>query len=142
RRFELGATATYVREAEVNNGIFLDTGEPFRLEDRGASVTYLMPSAALVFDNSLFGWTGPVVGRRYRIQVSQAMGDFSFTEGMIDFRNYINWRQRFVLATRLVTLTRQGADADRFPMFWGGSYLLRGYDGNSFDIRGEECEIG
>lgn len=139
RRFELGATATYVREDEVNNGIFLDTGEPFRLEDRGASVTYLMPSAALVFDNSLFGWTGPVVGRRYRIQVSQAMGDFSFTEGMIDFRNYINWRQRFVLATRLVTLTRQGADADRFPMFWGGSYLLRGYDGNSFDIRGEEC---
>ena len=139
RRFELGASGVHLSEDRIYRGYLYATGEPLSNTDRIGSMKYFLPSAALVFDNSLFGWTGPVVGRRYRLQIAQAMGDFSFTEGLVDFRNYVNWRQRFVLATRFVALTRMGEDADKFPMFWGGSYMLRGYDGNSFDIDGEEC---
>jgi outer membrane protein assembly factor BamA len=100
----------------------------------------VQPELALVFDNSLFGWTGPLVGRRYRIQLSRTVGDIRFTEALVDFRNYMNWKQKVVFATRLVGLSRFGGQAERFSLYWGSPYYIRGYNYSSFEPSGAECE--
>jgi outer membrane protein assembly factor BamA len=115
------------------------TGEPLDQDRSLDALGYVQPMAALVFDNSLFGWTGPIYGRRYRLQVSQTVGGLHFTEGLVDLRNYWNIARRVVFAGRVLGLARRGPDSDRFPLFWGGPYFLRGYDGGSFDPDGAEC---
>lgn len=142
RRVEVGASTAYFRRDLLYRGVNLTRNRPLDEETTIGSLWYTQPMAALVFDNAIYGWTGPVAGRRYRAQVSRYYGDFSFTEGLLDFRNYLNYRQKVVLATRLLSLHRSGSDSGRFSQYWGGSYFLRGYDGDSFDMRGEECDLG
>lgn len=139
QRLELGASATHVKEDLIFRGSNFSRGEPLYETYHLGSAKYLEPSAALVFDNSLFGWTGPISGKRYRIQASRTLGDFEYTEGLLDFRNYFNYKRKVVFATRLISMSRFGADADRFRLFWGGPYFIRGYDGGSFDMQGDEC---
>ena len=67
------------------------------------------------------------------------MGDFQFTEALVDFRNYVNYRQSIIFATRFTALSRHGRDADRFMLYWGGPYFIRGYDAGSFELQGDEC---
>src|SRR5690606_15922093 len=109
-------------------GYDTETLDPIEVDQRTAGFSYIQPEVALVFDNSMFGWTGPIVGRRYRLQVSRSIGSLAFTEALIDFRNYMNWNRKVVLATRMVGLTRFGDEAGRFGLFWGGPYYIRGYD--------------
>ncbi len=139
RRVELGATGVYYKSDVLYRGVDRVTNEPLHKDEHLGSLGYVQPLVALVFDNALFGWTGPVYGRRYRLQFSRTLGDLTFTEGLVDFRNYWNYKQRVVLASRVVGLTRFGTDADRFGLFWGGPYYIRGYDGNSFDLDSDEC---
>lgn len=132
RRAELGLAAASIQRDWVFRGNNLTRGEPV---DERISVTgakFLQPSAALVFDNTYFGWTGPIIGRRYRIQLSSTIGDFRFNEALVDFRNYLNFKQKAILATQFLALTRLGSDADNFSNYWGGPYFLRGYDGGSY----------
>jgi Tol biopolymer transport system component len=140
RRLELGASGVMYQSDMLYVGQFLRTGEPMVFSERVDNLSYLQPAAALVFDNSLFGWTGPIDGRRYRAQLSRAFGGFQFTEALLDFRNYWNFKRRAVLALRLTGLARVGDDANRFSAFWGGPYYLRGYDSNSFELEGVECQ--
>jgi Tol biopolymer transport system component len=142
QRLELGARGVYYKSDLLYRGRYVRTGEPLDQTERIDDLSYVQPMAALVFDNSLFGWTGPLYGRRYRAQVSRTLGSFAFTEGLLDFRNYWNYKQRVVLATRLTALTRLGADADRFSVYWGGPYYVRGYDARSFELQGAECQRG
>ncbi|MBI4544054.1 MAG: PD40 domain-containing protein, partial [Gemmatimonadetes bacterium] len=141
RRLELGASVTRLeRDILYRGGWNFTRQEPFQRDvPAGDALNFIEPVAALVFDNSLFGWTGPIYGRRYRLQASRTFGDFEYTEGLVDFRNYLNYKRWVVFAARLVTLTRLGRDANRFSLFWGGPYFLRGYDGDSFELNGEEC---
>ena len=139
KRIELGVSGVFYQTDMLYFGRTEDTGEAFTHAERVDNLSFVQPLAALVFDNSLFGWTGPVYGRRYRAQVSRAFGNFEFTEGLLDFRNYWNYKRNLVLATRLIGLTRFGADSHRFNAYWGGPYYLRGYDANSFDLQGSEC---
>jgi hypothetical protein len=140
QRLEFSATAAYRRQDWLYRGVNLSRGEALNETIKAGSAKYLQPSAALVFDNSLFGYTGPIAGRRYRIEASQVLGDFRFNEGLVDFRNYMNYKQKVVLATRLLSLTRIGEHADLFRYFWGGPYFLRGYNQESFDFRSSECQ--
>ncbi len=140
RRLEFGGSGVLYQSDMVYVGQFLRTGEPMMFTERIDNLSYLQPAAALVFDNSLFGWTGPIDGRRYRAQLSRAFGSFEFTEALLDFRNYWNYKRRAVLALRLTGLARMGADANRFSAFWGGPYYLRGYDANSFGLESNECK--
>lgn len=140
RRVELGASAVFYKSDIMYRGYYTDTSEPLNHNERLDQLAYWQPSAALVYDNSLFGWTGPVSGRRYRLQLSKPMGDFEFTEGLFDFRNYLNYKQSLVFATRLTALSRHGADADRFLLYWGGPYFIRGYDAGSYELGESECE--
>ena len=64
------------------------TDDPFLETDNLPGVTYVQPSAALVFDNSLFGYVGPFYGRRYRFELAQTLGGWSFTQVTADYRRY------------------------------------------------------
>jgi Tol biopolymer transport system component len=140
RRFELGMSGVYYQSDVLYRGYDRASFEPIQHDERIGSLSYLQPQAALVFDNSLFGWTGPIYGRRYRLQLSRTLGDLTFTEALVDFRHYWNVKQTVVLAARAVGLTRFGGDADRFSLYWGGPYFLRGYDGGSFTLNSDECQ--
>jgi outer membrane protein assembly factor BamA len=140
RRFELNLTGVSYQSDILYRGYDVMTYEPIEIDQQTAGFSYAQPEIALVFDNSLFGWTGPIVGRRYRLQLSRAIGDIAFNEALVDFRNYTNWKQNLVFATRFVALSRFGGEAERFGLFWGGPYYIRGYDYNSFDPGGPECQ--
>ena len=140
RRFELGVSGVHYQSDVLYRGYDRLTGEPLQQDDRIGSQGYVQPMAALVFDNSLFGWTGPIYGRRYRLQYSHTLGGFDFSEALLDFRNYWNIKQTVVIAARLVGLTRFGNGADRFSLYWGGPYFVRGYNGGSYDLESAECE--
>jgi len=139
RRLELGARAAYIRRDHLYRGYVSESGEFFDRQERVGAVTFVEPSLALVFDNALFGWTGPIHGRRYRLQLSRSTGGLEFAEALVDARNYWNHRRTVVLATRLLGLVRTGPDSDRFSLFWGGPYFIRGYDGRTFQPDGAEC---
>ncbi len=139
RRLELGLTGMYYKSDILYRGYYPDNGEILNRTDRLDQMSFAQPMAALVFDNTLFGWTGPIYGHRYRLQLSRTFGDFAYTEALADVRNYFNIKRSVVFASQLFTLSRFGSDADRFLLFWGGPYFIRGYDGGSFDPTSKEC---
>jgi hypothetical protein len=139
QRIELGMSAVAYKSDVLYQGRYVATGEPLDYSQHIEDMSYLQPMAALVFDNSLFGWTGPIYGTRYRVQYSQTIGNFEFNEALLDFRNYWNFKQSLVFATRITALTRFGKDSERSLGYWGGPYYIRGYDANSYDLDGEHC---
>ena len=138
-RAELNVTGVLYKSEVLYRGYDLYSGEPVEKDERLSGLGYVQPEVALVFDNSYFGWTGPLGGRRYRAQLGHTYGDINFAEALLDFRNYWNYRQKLVLAGRLVALSRFGQEADRFGLYWGGPYYVRGYDYYSFDANSREC---
>jgi len=101
------------------------------------SRVFVMPSLAIVYDNSLFGWTSPFLGQRYRFEVSQAIGGYSFTRLLADFRRYTPILGPFTLATRIAGLATVGRDEGLYPIFIGTPDRVRGYTYNS--LVGNEC---
>lgn len=108
-----------------------------RTTERLENLIMAGPSLALVWDNALFGYTGPIAGRRYRLGLGRLFGDVEINDLHVDFRNYVNLGGQFSLAVRALGLWRSGAGAGQFQLYWGGPYFLRGYDGGSFTR--EEC---
>ena len=100
-------------------------------------VSYLQPSAALVFDNSLMGYVGPFYGRRYRIEFAQTLGNWRFSQVTADYRRYDKIVGPIVLATRALYFGRIGRDADQFLIFAGSTDLIRGNTSGSY--RRNEC---
>ena len=139
RRLELGARLAHYTRDNLYLGYFQDTGEPLDHDERVGQTVFVEPTMALVYDNTLFGWTGPVAGRRYRLQLSRTDGQIRFTEALVDARGYWNHDRWLVLAARFVALSRFGPDSGRFSLFWGGPYFIRGYDGHTFPVAGSEC---
>jgi Tol biopolymer transport system component len=90
---------------------------------------------ALVYDNSLFGATSPILGQRYRIEVSPNVGTITWFEVLADYRKYWMPVRPFTLAARLLHYGRYGSGAEDsrlVPLFLGYTGLVRGYDYNSF----------
>jgi hypothetical protein len=99
----------------------------------GVSKVAFVPSIALVYDNSLFGYTSPFIGHRYRFQVSQAIGGLQYTQALADVRSYtMLGLPFFTLATRVTAIGRVGPDEGIFPVFIGSPDLVRGYTYGSF----------
>ena len=115
------------------------TREPALVTSGLPSANYIQPTVALVHDNTLFGYTGPFYGRRWRFEASQNIGTWRFSQLLGDYRRYDQIAGPLVLATRALYFGRVGRDADRFAYFWGYPYYIRGYDGGSFDLTGAEC---
>jgi len=97
-------------------------------------------SAALVYDSSVFGATSPLVGQRYRLEVSQLAGTLNYTGVLADYRKYFMPVRPFTLALRGMHFGRygQGGEDPRLQeLYLGYPGLVRGYDVGSFDAN--EC---
>lgn len=146
RRLEFSAGVSRVgfstevrRLAVIGSGVY-DLGRD-DVESPG-SLTFAQGAAALVFDNSMFGFTSPVTGGRYRLEFAPAYGDLTYNLLTVDYRRYL-FAKPFTLAFRGLTVGRYGKDSesDRLSPLWvGDGSLVRGYSVFSFDP--VECTQG
>jgi outer membrane protein assembly factor BamA len=84
-------------------------------------------SAALVYDNSLFGYTSPFAGQRYRFEVAPTIGTLRFTQLTADYRKYFFLRP-LTFAVRGWHFGRYGRDeAQLSPIYAGNAQIMRGY---------------
>ncbi len=138
QRVELSAVGVYIsRDSIVDRIVPGPTGGTRRDTRRLENLVFAGPSVTLVFDNALYGYTGPIAGRRYRMGVGKYFGDVGIYDLTLDFRNYFNLGGQFALAARLTAYARTGPGQREFRLYWGGPYYIRGYDGGSFTA--EEC---
>lgn len=106
------------------------------------SLTLGTASAALVYDSSLNGLTGPILGQRYRLELSQTSGSLLYSGVLADFRRYFMPARPYTIAIRGLHYGRYGRDGgdNRLsPVFVGQPGLIRGYEFTSFDAR--ECVV-
>jgi WD40 repeat protein len=106
----------------------------------GDALNLGVASAALVYDNSVLGATGPIIGQRYRLQASPTIGSINFVSALADYRRYFMPVRPFTLAARLMHYGRYGSDAEDSrlqPLFLGWPGLVRGYRVGSFGA--SEC---
>jgi Tol biopolymer transport system component len=97
-------------------------------------------SAALVYDNTFFGWTGPVLGQRYRFELSPVFGSINYLGVLTDYRRYLMPLRPYTLAARVLHFGRYGnggEDGRLQPLFLGYQQIIRGYNWDSFEA--EEC---
>jgi len=134
-RLEIGAVGAYISRDSVIDRVGATRVD--RVTHRLRNLVFAGPSIAFVWDNALFGYTGPIAGRRFRLEVGRYFGDVPVNVVTFDFRNYWNVTGRFALATRVTSYARLGPGEREFRVYWGGPYFLRGYDGGSFNAR--EC---
>jgi WD40 repeat protein len=108
------------------------TQDPVTRERSAGTSTFLEPSVAYVFDNSLPGYVAPFYGKRLRLSVSQAVGGWQYTSLLADYRRYDHLLGPFTLATRVLGYGRYGPDNDRFLLFLGSTDLVRGNTSGSY----------
>jgi Tol biopolymer transport system component len=102
----------------------------------GIGYNFFETSAAMVYDNSLLGWTSPFAGQRYRFQISPTFGQLQFTQALADYRRYF-FASPFTLAVRGLHLGRYGRDAEVTTegqqlfndLYLGQPWYVRGYLG-------------
>ena len=147
QRVEFSAGGTHISfDSELQTRAFsLFSGEQILDEkedlEAGESLWLGTGSGALVFDNSLFGATGPILGQRYRLEVNPTFGSINYVGGLVDFRRYFMPARPFTVATRLLHYGRYGSggeDPRLQPLFIGWPGMVRGYTYNSFE--GRECD--
>ncbi|HYD52217.1 MAG TPA: hypothetical protein VEA99_06310 [Gemmatimonadaceae bacterium] len=97
-----------------------------------AMLNYVDAQLAYVSDNTLFGYTGALAGRRYRLQVSPVAGSYRWIEYLADYRRYdpiiFNY---LTLATRVYANMSVGRDELQFPKYIARPDYIRGYDRNN-----------
>ena len=134
-RFELGVSANNVSRsiAMYSRGVdgYTGYGTQWFVDSivNFPGLNYVAPYAAYVSDNSLFGYTGPIAGRRYRVQVQPVVGGLRWTEFSADYRRYVPVLFNFLtLAWRAQTSIGVGRDEMVFPKYLGRADYVRGYD--------------
>jgi hypothetical protein len=108
-------------------------------QDAPSALNLFEAAAAMVGDNAHFGFTSPVVGQRYRFEVSPTFGTLNFQTALADYRRYLFF-QPFTLAFRGLHFGRYGKDSNSerlSPLFIGYEHYVRGYAVESFT--GDEC---
>ena len=103
--------------------------------DAPSGISFADASAALVYDTALFGPTSPILGQRYRFEVSPTVGGLRYTGVLADYRRYVMPIRPITIAGRVLHYGRYGpggADPRITPLFIGYPNLVRGYDVNSF----------
>src|SRR5213592_101454 len=144
QRVELSAgvqNITFAREID-STGFNPFTGQVFHsrtdLPPPASTLNLGTTSAALVFDNSFYGATSPILGSRWRLEVDPTFGSLTFVTALADFRKYVMPVRPFTLAGRILHIGRYGNDGERlYPLFIGYPSLVRGYDLGS--IAASEC---
>jgi Tol biopolymer transport system component len=145
RRLEFGLTAANIDDASqlilepFDPVTGFPTREPQEVTTYRPGVNNITPALAMVFDNSLFGWTGPFLGQRYRLEISQTMGGWNYMTGLADYRRYDKVVGPLVFATRALWVGRTGPEADNYLYFLGTTELLRGNTSGSYERN--ECQF-
>ncbi|CAN5817407.1 basic secretory protein-like protein [soil metagenome] len=99
----------------------------------GNSFNMFETSAALVYDNSLFGFTSPFAGQRYRFELSPIFGQIQMVQATADYRRYLFFNP-FTIAVRGLHYGRYGRDFAAFrEMYVGFPWFIRGYDPNDVE---------
>ena len=94
------------------------------------------PTVALVYDTSIFGATSPIFGARWRAQISQSVGDLTYTSVLLDVRQYFMVKKPVTIAVRAVHFGRYGVSSDDpflLDYYAGYQELVRGYELRGFD---------
>ena len=97
---------------------------------------------ALVRDTSVFGATSPIMGQRFRLDVSPTFGTINYTGALADFRQYFMPVRPVTIAARILHYARYGSggeDQRLSPLFVGYPEFIRGYDIGSFSA--SECGV-
>jgi len=113
-------------------------------------------AAALVYDNTIFGGTGPILGQRYRLEVSPRVGDLDYVTALVDYRRYIMPVRPTTFAFRILHFGRYGSDAEArwgditdnpvagyenirvlSDLYLGYPSIIRGFNDGSFSA--QEC---
>ncbi len=156
RRAEFGLGATrYSYDVETYTYYYDSFGRPYNLvrEDRDDlapdALSLVEASAALVGDNTFFGFVSPVRGGRYRLEVQQTFGNVDFTTLIVDWRRYYAAHRNLTFGVRGMHYGRYGLDGEEStqggfgllsPLFLGYETLVRGYAWESFE--NSECAAG
>ena len=99
---------------------------------RDPTLNYLDGQVAFVSDNTLAGYTGPLMGRRFRFQVSPVFGTFKWMEYLADYRRYDPiFFDYLTIATRAYANIAVGPNETAFPKYIARPDFVRGYDRNS-----------
>jgi outer membrane protein assembly factor BamA len=86
----------------------------------------------------MFGYTGPISGRRARLEAEPSVGTWQYTQYTVDTRSYIPILFNYVtFATRFTSSLTVGRDEARFPKWIGRPDFVRGY--NREDIGSFGC---
>ena len=95
------------------------------------------PTLSLVYDNSLWHYTGPIEGIRTNISAgftyNATTGEVLNRIGWIDLRHYYRLGAQSAWATRLYAFLSGGSEPVR--RYFGGSWDFRGYPRQSFFVR-------
>ncbi|MFQ5746776.1 MAG: peptidase S9 [Gemmatimonadota bacterium] len=105
------------------------------------SINTAIGTAALVYDNTVFGGTGPILGQRYRLEASPSIGDLNYVGLLADYRRYFMPARPLTFAARLLHFGRYGNDGEDprlSQLFIGYPTLVRGYNDGSFSAA--ECK--
>jgi hypothetical protein len=136
-RFELGAGLNNigVQRLFLRRDVFQRRAvNEFKFDStrKDPSLNYAEAHFAYVSDNTLFGYTGPIFGRRYRFEISPIMGGLNWIEYLADYRRYdaiiFNY---LTLATRAYASVSIGPDETRFMKYIARPDYVRGYDRNN-----------
>ena len=135
RRFEAQASSSwyYYRIDRYNYYYTLDEipigGRKEKL-DAPDGASFQQISLAFVEDNSYFGMTSPMQGRRARLEVEKYFGAADIFTTLVDFRRYF-YSRPFTMAFRLYNYGMYGKDAENGvipPFYIGYPWLIRGYE--------------
>jgi hypothetical protein len=124
--------------SEIDGRLLAEGTQPLP-EDSIPTINLGIASAALVYDNSYFGGTSPLLGQRYRLEASPVIGDIEFVGVLADYRRYVRVAP-VTLAGRVLHYARYGADGDHpqlADLFLGYPSLVRGYNDASFTVAEE-----
>jgi WD40 repeat protein len=128
---------------DANTGELLVQSTQDLSGDSLRALNFATSAGALVYDNSVFGGTSPVMGQRARIEVSPVFGDLRYVGLLGDLRRYELPLRSLALAGRVLHFGRYGPSAEDNalqPLYAGYGWLMRGYDPGSFTV--DECPPG
>ncbi|HKV76276.1 MAG TPA: hypothetical protein VJN95_17285 [Gemmatimonadales bacterium] len=114
-------------------------GDPNRVVVGIENISIAAPNLAIVYDNTLNGWVGPVWGHRYRLGITQTLGGWNFTTLNADYRQYFRIAGPLAFAVRGQYFGQIGASASNFQVFLGRTDLLRGNTSGSYQRN--ECRF-
>ncbi|NIR46886.1 BamA/TamA family outer membrane protein [candidate division KSB1 bacterium] len=140
RRFEFSAGYTRLSYNFDVERVIVVGDQAFRPDedpsiDEPSPLNLAQGAAAYVGDYSFFGFTSPIRGKRFRIELEPTAGTLNYLSVLADYRQYL-FARPFTFAFRGMHFGRYFGDSDDNrlnQLFVGFETLVRGYSVHSFN---------